>query len=443
MIRLEYLTESEKMAETIKQRIAIKEIKDPYFCVWLQEMAEQGLFLKRLGTLNAEFVKGDPEKRRYRVLQKNLDSLSDDEKSVMVRRGWNLVRVGSSTILYTTDMEAPEPVDDIHSYYFSSRFGWIWSVLWILLICYWIYMAVTGKICLTDKSYIEEFGRLHAAESNSVIATVVLALLMIMAIAIGIQVTWRELGNLRRYRNKELPDYDIPYDDRRYLRAKRSCIIQRILLIFLFVGLFAIWMGYFFSGKNIHDGPAALIYRFDHPVLIEEIDPGMWDRALPLIEDSLNSNTLYCVDYTIGKDDPGFYIRESYRQQLNLDRFTDEEDDDIVTEGHYYAEYLILRNEEDAEEYLGEEIAYDLYGKVENGAVGKVLEKVQLDYSGLDYAGYYSEKNPMSTDGYDSQHLYLRKGKVIYIVNYTGSIDLRDKLGIYTDDMSCIGILGK
>ena len=168
----------------------------------------------------------------------------------------------------------------------------------------------------------------------------------------------------------------------------------------------------------------------------------MWDRALPLIEDSLNSNTLYCVDYTIGKDDPGFYIREGYRQQLNLDRFTDEEGD-IVTEGRYYAEYLILRNEENAEEYLGEEIAYDLYEKVEDRSVEKALEKVQLDYSGLEYAGYYSEKNPMSADGFDSQHLYLRKGKVIYIVNYTGSIDLRDKLGIYADDMSYIGILGK
>ena len=201
------------MSETVKKRIAIREIRNPYFCVWLQEMAEQGLFLKHLGVFNAEFTKGAPEKRRYRVLQKNLDSLSDEEKSMIVQRGWKLVKAGSSTILYTTDIDAPEPVDDIHRYYFSSRFEWIWSVLWILIICYWIYMAVTGKMGLTDKSYIEEFGRLHAAESNSVITTVVLALLMILAIGIGIQTIWLEIKNLIHYRNKELPDYDIPYDD--------------------------------------------------------------------------------------------------------------------------------------------------------------------------------------------------------------------------------------
>jgi hypothetical protein len=52
---------------------------------------------------------------------------------------------------------------------------------------------------------------------------------------------------------------------------------------------------------------------------------------------------------------------------------------------------------------------------------------VRYDSSELDYAGYYSEKNPISADGYDSQHLYLGKGKVIYIANYTGSKDLREE----------------
>lgn len=423
------------MSETVKKRIAIRDIRIPYFCVWLQEMAEQGLFLKHLGAVHAEFTKGDPVKRRYRVLQKNPDSLSEDEKSMIVQRGWKLVKAGSSTILYTTDMESPEPLDDLRSYYFSSRFEWIWSVLWILIICYWIYKAAAGDWGLTDKSYIEEFGRLHAADVNGVLATAFLVLVGILAIAIGVRMIWREITNLRHYRNKEIPDYDIPYDDKRYLRAKADSSIQRILLIAFFVGITAIWMGYFISGKDIHNGPSALSYKFDHPVQIKEIDPDLWDRALPLIEDSLNGNTLYCVDYIIGKDDPGFYIREGYRQQVNLDRFTGKDDDAIVTEGCYHAEYLILRNESDAEEYLGEEIAYDLYGKVENGSVGKALDKVQFDNSELDYAGYYSEKNPISIDGNDSQHLYLRKGRVIYIVNYTGSLDLRDKLGIYVDDM--------
>lgn len=424
------------MSETVKKRIAIREIRNPYFCVWLQEMAEQGLFLKKLGILNAEFTKDEPEKRRYRILQKRFDSLSEDEKAAIVQRGWKPVRAGHATILYTTDMEAPEPVDDIRNYYFSSRFEWIWSVLWILIICYWIYRAASGEPGLSDKAYIEEFGRLHAAEANGVIITAAAALTGIVIAAIGIRVIWREITNLKHYRNKEMPDYDIPYDDRRYLHAKTGSRIQRILLIAFFAGIAAMWIGLLISGKNVHDGPAAISYKYDHPVQLEEIDPDMWSRALPLIEDSSNGNTLYCVDYTIGKDDPGFYVREGYWQGMNLDRITDEESDDIVTEGRYYAEYLILRNEADAEEYLGEEIAYDMYEKVENGSAEKALEKVKFDNSGLDYAGYYSEKDPLSTDGYDSQHLYLRKGRIIYTVNYTGSADLKDKLGIYADDMS-------
>lgn len=430
------LSDSENnMDETVKKRIAIRDIRNPYFCVWLQEMAEQGLFLKRLGILNAEFTKGTPEKRRFRVLQKNIDSLSDDEKSMIVQRGWKLVRANSSTILYTTDLEAPEPLDDLRSYYFGSRFDWVWSVLWVLIICYWIYETVSGEYGLFDKSYIEEFGRLHAADVNGVLSAVFLALVEIVAVAIGIYVMVREISYLRRYRNKEIPDSDIQYDDRRYLLAKKGSCVLRVLLFVFFAGIFAMWAGYFVSGKNIHEGPAALSYEFDHPVQLKEIDPDMWEKALPLIEDSLNGNTLYCVDYTIGKDDPGFYIREGYRQQINLDRFTGKDDDAIVTEGRYYAEYLVLRNEADAEEYLGEEIAYDLYEKVEKGAAAKALEKIRLDDTGLDYAGYYSETDPISADGYDSQHLYLRNGRVIYIVNYTGKTDLRDKTGIFADDI--------
>ena len=41
-------------------------------------------------------------------------------------------------------------------------------------------------------------------------------------------------------------------------------------------------------------------------------------------------------------------------------------------------------------------------------------------------------------DGSDRQHLYLRKGSVIYIVSYTGSLDLRDKADIFADDMGAL-----
>lgn len=42
------------MDEKVKKRIAIRETSNPCFGVWLQEMAEQWLFLKHLGVVKAE-----------------------------------------------------------------------------------------------------------------------------------------------------------------------------------------------------------------------------------------------------------------------------------------------------------------------------------------------------------------------------------------------------
>jgi hypothetical protein len=96
----------------------------------------------------------------------------------------------------------------------------------------------------------------------------------------------------------------------------------------------------------------------------------------------------------------------------------------------------VARSESIAEEYLGEEVAYDLYGKVEKGAWSKALEEVQIECDAVDYAGYYTTEDADADNYKECQHLMLRKGKVIEIVSYQGPVDLRDKIKLYVDDLS-------
>ena len=62
--------EVDRMSETIKKLIPVIEVNSPYFCIWLQEMAEQGLIYKEKNFCTVEFEKSNPEKRRYRLLNK-------------------------------------------------------------------------------------------------------------------------------------------------------------------------------------------------------------------------------------------------------------------------------------------------------------------------------------------------------------------------------------
>jgi hypothetical protein len=73
---------------------------------------------------------------------------------------------------------------------------------------------------------------------------------------------------------------------------------------------------------------------------------------------------------------------------------------------------------------------------VEDGVWSKALEEVRIECDGVDYAGYYTTEDADAENYKECQHLLLRKGKVIEIVSYQGSVDIRDKIQIYVDDLS-------
>ncbi len=102
-----------------------------------------------------------------------------------------------------------------------------------------------------------------------------------------------------------------------------------------------------------------------------------------------------------GKDTGGCFS-EGWREQLYIGRIKGEaerEDETfllISTLQSYFSGYYVARSESIAEEYLGEEVAYDLYGKVEKGAWSKALEEVRIECDAVDYAGYYTTEDAES-----------------------------------------------
>ena len=122
------------MSDTVKKRIPVWE-RSPYLCVWLQEMAEQGLVLKHIGFFICEFEKCEPHKRRYRILDKSHFSMSDEEKGIYDDAGWKYVpdEQGGVTIFTTDDEDAPELFSDKESFRKYKRNKWIGSIVLIIV----------------------------------------------------------------------------------------------------------------------------------------------------------------------------------------------------------------------------------------------------------------------------------------------------------------------
>ena len=433
------------MSDTVKKRIPVWE-RSPYLCVWLQEMAEQGLVLKHIGFFSCEFEKCAPQKRRYRILDKSYFSMNDEEKGIYDDAGWKYVpdEQGGVTIFTTDDEDAPELFSDKESFRKYKRNKWIGSIVLIIVWTYWAAKAIWNAYDLFQGgNYSATYGRLHDFDGEPLYLLVVLGLLLVIITGIFLYSVFREIQLIRYNAKTELPQYDnIPYDDKRYLWEKKANKLWTAAIVIVFVGLIAAWIGMKVNDYSLANGVEALKYNGEHPVMLREIDPDTWAEAVPMIE---NWNTEeyvddYDIDYMTGKDTGGCFS-EGWREQLYIGRIKGEAEREnetfllISTLHSYFSGYYVARSELIAEEYLGEEVAYDLYGKVEKDSWSKALEEVSIECDGVDYAGYYTTEDADAENYKECQHLLLRKGKVIEIVSYQGSVDLRDKIKLYVDDL--------
>ena len=448
------------MSEIVRKNKKKKK-RSPYFCVWLQEMAEQGLILKSVGFFRCEFEKCKSQKRRYRVLNKSYFSMSEDEKGIYEDAGWKYVpgEIEGAAIFTTEDEDAPELFSDRESYRKSVRNKWIGSIAMILLWTYWMVKIIKNATELFGGEYASIYGRLHNYDGEPLYLLAVIIVLTVIITAVFIYYVWNEILIIRFYTKNDMPDYHIPYDDKGYQWEKKANSLWAAATIIIIAGLIVGWIGMKANDYSLADGLDALEWSGEHPLLLREFDPETWDEAKPMIEATYTDDydDTLSIDYMAGKD-TGACFSKGYREQLSIDLITGEGEAEIKefpstgvdledidkyvpplltsTRCFYFSAYYMARSESIAEEYLGEEAAYDLYGKVEKDAWSKALEKVRIECDGTDYAGYYTTQDPDAEQYHECQHLLLRKGRIIQIISYQGPLDIRDKMDLFVNEMN-------
>lgn len=448
------------MSEIVRKNIPVEK-RSPYFCVWLQEMAEQGLILKSVGFFRCEFEKCKSQKRRYRVLNKSYFSMSEDEKGIYEDAGWKYVPGGieGAAIFTTEDEDAPELFSDRESYRKSVRNKWIGSIAMILLWTYWMVKIIKNATELFGGEYASIYGRLHNYDGEPLYLLAVIIVLTVISTAVFIYDVWNEILIIRFYTKIDMPDYHVSYDDKGYLWEKKVYSLWAVATIILIAGLVVGWIGMKANDYSLADGLSALEWSGEHPVMLREFDPETWAEAKPMIEATYTEDydDTLSIDYMAGKD-KGACFSKGYREQLSIDLITGEgeaEIEDFPATGvdfedidkyvpplltsiryFYFSAYYTARSESIASEYLGEEAAYDLYGKVEKNAWRKALDKVCIKCDGTDYAGYYTTQDPDAERYHECQHLLLRKGRIIQIISYQGPLDIRDKMDLFVNEMN-------
>lgn len=424
------------MSETIKKLIPVTEVNSPYFCIWLQEMAEQGLIYKEKNFCTVEFEKSNPEKRRYRLLNKPIYRIKGEEREIYEESGWKLMSVGynSLSLATTNNPDAEELFNDIRSYKKSIRRKWIGYAFAIVVWLWWIYHIYSDTMSglIGEDDYAAEYGKLHSLDSEPVAINVILAVLSLLCIFMFVMAIVRDLRTIRVFFGSSMPNYEIPYDDRGYIREKKLNNAVYALAVVMLAGIVCAGGLYASIGSGLSDGAAALQYENSRPVRLAEIDRKSWDKIRPLIENSVSedANTNIDIDYMAG-DDNSRYFRNAAREQLQTGRI--DEEDNYVAEFYFYSYYGEAKDADLAAAYLAEEASHDLNGKVPEGEVIKVLDEINISCDDVDYAGYYESEMPYSDGKYKVQKLILRKGGKIEIVEYYGPENLKDKLDIIVE----------
>lgn len=423
--------------DTVKKRVEINDIRDPYFCVWLQEMAEKGFLYKRKDIFTCVFEKASPQKRRYRVLERKWRKMGEEEKALYHEAGWSAVASYNGVTVFTTaDPDAPELFSDEDSHLRMLRNKKMESaiviVLGILLILSRIRQTVGTGFRIYDKEFIYQMGRLNALEYafNPVWITFSGVVFDIAILIMWIMLVINEIRFLKLYSGKESFEYDIPYTDIRYVKLKGRVRSNQLLIkVFLLLILAPMIIGIIRLGGSFNEGEKALTYNESHPVMMREFDSANWDKAKPLIQQSRDRGEE--IDYYAEKRRGGLILKETYEEQLNT--YTDDGNGKELIS--YWSKYIVVRDEYKAEEYLGENIAFHM-----NDAVGgdekwkEALEKVRIECEDVDYAGYYTNLESFENGMAQNQILYLKKGADIQEIQYVGPIDLRDKIDLFVKE---------
>lgn len=429
------------MRATNKDRIivlpAVYDVADPYFCVWLQEMADKGWIYEDRGIVFLTFRRETPQRRRYRVLDKSIYDAGAEELELYESSGWQAEESLRNFMLFSTaDEKAPEFFNDKESFTKSVRGRKRLSILFLIycLTVIWIRIGSLSPFSSINRND-DVIGRIHAL-SYSAAGTFWWQLVVTILFALAfLAIIMKEGKRIKKYSNLDNSVYDTSYDNPKYVRAKRLSAFVYVDLVLVLLVIFQLFISIYISDE-VRTGSYALSYDGEHPLRYEEFDPDAWNNAKQYIYVPGAKQSEYVTGYSAGSAGADYVFCEDYEEFCNLEELSSDEEYTYPI-AVFNSYYKVARKEEWAEEYLGEEIAIDKTEEAGGPDVWKeALEEIRFDCDGVDYAGYtvYEEKN--GNELYKMQHLYLRKGNAIQIINYVGDLNLKDKVSIFVDEFS-------
>jgi len=331
-------------------------------------------------------------------------------------------------VFCTEDENAPEIFTDDATFrrYCRRIIGWeiVAIALWVLL----IYNSIRSIPVITDGPGGRYFNMSLWSPAEYVLIIVQIILVVIILARIIIR------GLLMVKRVREGRTAKSAAGEPGWKRAWRSGIISYILCLVLIVccavSIRSLWVTDAEIADPVnYDGTELLLYR--------NFDPESWDRVKETLEagnTGADGNEIY--DYRIQKDNS--FIMKSAISEILQPMFTTDGNEGVTYQENLYE----AKSEEKAEGYLADELAY-MYNWPDDisGDGQKVMKDIEFDCEGVDYAGYYVQtrsyesvygEDDGSHEDLEYQNLYLRKGAKIISVLYSGDIDLRSKVSLYT-----------
>lgn len=382
-----------------------------YFESWLGDMARQGLILKEQNLFTCVFEVGEPAERKYRVIPEDITAISREERSMYEEAGWTYVYSKGLSVFCNEDPEATELFTDVESWrartrkYRTGRISGF-SILFTLWTIY-----ITLSALKTDNDW--KFNSAHDLDIE--VLVLITAVICVVALITHLVCDIKGIRDFLGATKNNAIEHDAPYK-KAMNRGRLS--YATIIIMLATVVVFAY---YSFDGGmlNLRD---SLAYENPHLVRFSEFDENTWNAYHDQITGKDDSGEYSC-DYFINTERT--LIRKWTHESLSIDAWDpDGESEDYRIIAYYSMEYSEFNDSNTAEKFMEEDIARDSTWN-DDSAREKKPEDIRIDRADVDYAGYFSTKDPQIGG---NQTLYLRKGKKLIEVYYTGDKDLRSEV---------------
>lgn len=394
---------------------------------WINDMAAKGLLLKSVSTWKYYFDQTGNTTRRYRVLPENVNDITDEEKELYMIAGWRRAcAFNDRTFIYTDDPDAEELFTDADSYRTYLKKSFRKMIMQMLL---WLFILVMIIYNHTGGNWDDTLPGLTYKNMASEIATVLLIFVYAVILISGI---------VRYIRCKrDIMEKTDPADRSEYNGVMKGNTFADVLCLFV-IAIVLIQM-FFFDDTKLSESDA-MSYSGKHPAMLRELSPDEWGFVKDAVENGGairkegDNEILVEYDYELRKAS-NFTVKEGYSEELyerSRSGVSSEVPSEEIAVPGYTALYYDFRSEKKAEKMLNEQIEYEVTNTPEGGTDKTFEELVRIDVDGVDYAGFYDERD---ADGehwaFGTQYLYLRKGTKVVYVSYSGKQDLMNNIDLF------------